>query len=118
MVVRLNGDRITVRFDDNFVDIRGDLYQIIPVLVTSIIFIPSLVVVFFLFDNIKSVLGNTLTLTAHRVGSSVAVDLSYLEKRNEFHIYQIVIDRCVRTHLAYEWYPHVAATRLTRGRQE
>ena len=75
---------IPVRLDDNFVDIRGDLDQIIPVVITSIIFIASLIVVFLFFlNNIKPVLGNTLTLAAHRVRSSAAVNFSYLEERGE-----------------------------------
>ena len=84
---------IPVRLDDNFVDIRRDLDQIIPVLIASIIFISSLIVVFFLLDNIEPTLGYTLTLAAHRVRSSTAVNFSYLEEGNEFHIYQNVIDR-------------------------
>ena len=101
---------IPVRLDDNFVDIRRDLDQIIPVVIASIIFIASLIVV-------EPVLGHTLTLAAHRVRSSAAVNFSYLEEGNEFHIYQIVIDRWVLAHLAYEWYPRVGATRLTRGQE-
>ena len=108
---------IPVRLDDNFVDIRRDLDQIIPVVIASIIFIASLIVVFFLLNNIEPILDHTLTLAAHRVRSSAAVDFSYLEEGNEFHIYQIVIDRWVWAYLAYEWYPRVGATRLTRGQE-
>merc|ERR1711982_250648 len=62
--------RFTVRLDNNFVDIRSYLYQIIPIVITT----SFIVIIFLLINNIYSVISNTLT--TYRIWPPTAIYFS------------------------------------------
>ena len=68
-------DRFTVRLDDHFVDIRGDLDEIILAMITVFCSF-GLVVILLVIKDVEPLLSNALA--THRLGSSAAVHFSNL----------------------------------------